>query len=168
MLLSGRDEQREVLRAPREAPALSHVVTRSCSQGPAHALPMGQQLDSGQHRPSALAPHILQTSRGKTWLHNPTPARAMASGRGRCRLVRSEDPGHTPWVHPRPAPADCAALGKSLNLSVPPSSPAGSRKQQKPPPLRLWRGESTEHSRGLATWGRLLVPPLGTKHQVAK
>lgn len=119
MLPSGRDEQREVLRAPREAPALSHVVTRSCSQGPAHALPMGQQLDSGQHRPSALAPHILQTSRGKTWLHNPTPARAMASGRGRCRLVRSEDPGHTPWVHPRPAPADCADLGKSLNLSVP-------------------------------------------------
>lgn len=45
-----------------------------------------------------------------------------------------------------------AALGKSLNLSVSPSSPAGSCRQQKPlPPQASGDGQ---HSRGLATWAR--------------
>lgn len=47
----------------------------------------GQQLDIGEHRPLAPAPHIPQTTRpGQT---NHTPTCNLSSGRGRCGLFRS-------------------------------------------------------------------------------
>lgn len=44
----------------------------------------GQQLDSGEPRPPALVPHILQTASSEPGCTMPTPTRNTSSGRRRC------------------------------------------------------------------------------------
>lgn len=105
----------------------------------------------------ALGPTYPPNIQGQD--HCTTPPRTQHGHRGRC-MVRAVDPGHTPWNHPSPPHADCAALGKSLNLCVPQAAlpvPADSRSL-----LPSGYGGMDRAWQGLATWRGLLVVLIGT------